>query len=149
MSPEEVKSWSDALTAPAVLVVLCFGLVSVGKYIAKRFVDPLGGPNGKIALFVDSVRESIRGIPEALRSMEAAFREIGEANQTILLDLQSRSELSTATIDNTQRDVRRLIRASRRACDAVREVGEKLHPEHMEILDRHLKEIETLLESRE
>lgn len=149
MSPEELKSWSDALTAPAVLVVLCLGLVSLGKYFARRFVDPLGGPDGKIALFVDGVRESIRNIPEALRSMEVAFREIGEANQAILLDLQTKTKTYASALDSTQKDVRKLIRVSRRACDAVREVGEKLHPEHMELLDRHLHEIENILESRD
>ena len=138
MTPDSVKDWANAITAPTLLVVVGFVSWRAAAYLSTNFITPLGGSDGKIARFIDSVGRSIERIPSALGSLESAFREIGEANQAKLVD-------TLAEVQQTRKDVAALRRAGRRGCDAVREAAAKLHPELTAIIDRHLREVEDVL----
>lgn len=147
MTPESVREWANALTAPVALVLITIGVVSVCKYLAKQFVNPLGGADGRIAQFIVAMQQSVVDIPKALSSLENAFREVGSVNQDLLIRLGKQSNELSNQVTDTSKDVRRLLRANHRACDAIREITYKLHPEHSELMERHLQEIERLLDT--
>ena len=84
MDPEFIKSWSNAITAPSLLVIICVVSWRIGKFFANEFLLPLGGREGSIAKFLEQTGYAVVEGPKPVERLHASFREIAGENVQLL-----------------------------------------------------------------
>ena len=105
MDPTALREWGEAVGIPTILAGILLGVWRICSYIAKNFLTPLGGPDGKIAQFLDANSDALRELPKVIGELNQSVLAFGSETNSALRDLLRAKRLLGEMIDNVAASV--------------------------------------------
>jgi predicted nuclease with TOPRIM domain len=137
---QEILNWSTPLAG---LVLIAVSIYRGIRWIASKFIEPFGGPDGIIAKYLEAQQEEHRKQTLHLLELQNAFLSQGVATKRQLESLMDCHHSHHEELADCHTKITDLLRIQRHLADAVGELRDSSGTTHR--LDEHLQSIKLIV----